>query len=115
MKQPTMLAPQQLPITTDRPIPITTTKEKSIIVPITSFTRTLTQNSMKTTNGDSKRITIDDLVESRINRLIIILIKTYTTILNVIMASMIFTTLVNDLKMIYLNIIKWNCVRKTHD
>ena len=59
-------------------------------------------------------MTIGDLVKSRFNRLIITSIKSFTTTLNIIIANMVFTTLVNDLKLIYLINIKWNYVSRTH-
>ena len=85
------------------------------MMPITIYVITRTWNLMITINGNSKRMTIGNLVKLRIKRITTTSIKIYTTILNVIMADMVFATLVNDLKMIYLNIIKWNYVRKTHD
>ena len=54
-------------------------------------------------------MTIGNLIKTKINRL-----KTFTTTLNMIIANMVFTTLVNDLKLIYLIITRWNYVSKTH-
>ena len=58
-------------------------------------------------------MTIGNLVKSRINR-ITTLNKIYITILNMIIANMIFVTLVKDLKMIYLTIIEWNYINRVH-
>ena len=109
-----MLTPQQLLLTTDKLTPTTTTKDKSIIIAIISFITTPTWDSIITTNGNCKRITISNLVKTSISRLTTIPIEAYTTILNVIIANMVFVTLVNDLKMIYLVIIGWNHVSKVH-
>ena len=97
---------QQLLLTTDKSSPTTITKDKLIIVPITSFTTTLTGNSIMTPNGNGKNIAIDNLVKTLISRLTKIPIEAHTTTLNIIIANMVFARLVNDLKMIYLIFIK---------
>ena len=85
---------QQLLLTTDKTT-TTTTKDKLIIVPITSFTTTLTENSIITPNGNGKNIAIGNLVKTRIKRLTAIAIK---TTLNIIIANIVFAKLVHDLK-----------------
>ena len=47
---------QQLLVTTDKPT--TTTKEELIIIPIMSFTITLTRNSIIKPNGNCKNMVI---------------------------------------------------------
>ena len=107
-----MLTPQQLLTTTDKPTP--TTKEKLIIISITSFTTTPIRNSMIAADDNYKKMTIGNLVKSRINRIITTSIKIYTTILNMIIANLVFATLVIDLKKICLTVIEWNHVSKAH-
>ena len=103
---------QQLPITTDKST--LTTKETLIIVSITSFTTKPTQNVITTTNDNGKRMIIGNLIKTKINRLTTTSIKRCTTILNMIIINMVFATLVNDLKMVYLIIIEWNRVSEVH-
>ena len=100
---------QQLLTTTDKSTPITT-KEKLKIIPITSSTIAPTRNSITTTDDNCKEMMISDLVKTRNNWLTTTLIKTPTTTFNIIIANIIFATLVNDLKMIYVTIIEWNHV-----
>ena len=52
-----------------------------MIIPITRFVITPTCNSMITTNGNSKKMIIGNLLKSRINRITITSIKTYTTMM----------------------------------
>ena len=67
-KAGTTLTQQQLLITTDKST-ATITKEKVIIILITSFATTPTWNSVTTINGNSKRMIISNLVKTRNNRL----------------------------------------------
>ena len=59
-----MLTPQQLLTTTNKITP--TTREKSIIISITCFTTISTWDSMIITNGNDKRITIGNLVKTKL-------------------------------------------------
>ena len=57
-----MLIHRQL-LTTTMNKPTPTTREKLIIVPVTSFITTLTGNSIITPNGNCKNIAIGNLVK----------------------------------------------------
>ena len=70
----TILTPGEL-LTTTMYKPTSTTKETLIIIPITSFTATPIWNNIVTSNDNCKKVVIGDLVEARINRLIVIAIK----------------------------------------
>ena len=92
-----MLTLQQRLTTTDKATP-TTTEEKLMIVSITSFTTTPTRNSTITPDDNCKKMMIGDLVKTRINRLTTTPIKTYTTILNMIITNIVLASLANNLK-----------------
>ena len=107
-----MLTLHQLATTTNKPTP--TTKEKLIMVPITSSTTALTGNTIMTPNSNCKDIATGNLVKIWISRLTAISIETATTTPNIIIANIIFATLVNDLKIIYLTIMEWNHVKRAY-
>ena len=77
---------------------LTTTKEKLMRVPITSFTITTTRTSIIIPNGNCKKIAMGDFVKAQINGLTTIPIKTHTTTINIIIANIVFATLINGLK-----------------
>ena len=82
---------------------------------IAGFTITRSWNLMITINGDSKRIVIGNLVKTRINGTTTISIKINTTTFNMIVVNIVFITLVNDLKLIYLIIIELSHVIERYD
>ena len=55
------------------------------------------------------------MVKISINTLTTIPIEAHTTTLNIITANITIATLRNDLKMIYLTIIKWNHAKRVYD
>ena len=65
--------------------------------------------------GDNERIIISSLVKTRISGTTTISIKINTTTFNMIIVNIVFMTLVNDLKLIYLIIIEWSHVIEIYD
>ena len=78
--------------------PIPTSKEKLVIIPTTSSTTTRTQDSTITLDDDYRKTAIGELIKTQINRSTTIPIKIHITTLNIIIANIVFATLINNLE-----------------